>query len=251
MLFFVHICSVKYMKGTVECKTDWQNEQRGDWRWSPVCLCMPVALAMVVSETRQSQEFNHCESIEISYILLSFEIWRLSMKQLFLLNGIQIHLSMKVEDEPRQKEEYSINLYPLLKGLHFPETDRKHGSTRHWAMKQRTLDQRRKKTTKKKPECLKMLHHVCLIPFCIIDMNYWYDSCKVFFKQLNNLLLSMLPQRVPDLDKKLLPPLFCFFLLFLWDSQWVTGLLPLSPHWKETCTVLWTKIKNRIWSWAE
>lgn len=51
---------------------------------------------------------------------------------------------------------------------------------------------------------------------CMFDtiLYYWYDSCKVFFKQLNNLLLSMLPQRVPDLDKKLNPSPYLFSFFF-------------------------------------
>lgn len=48
-------------------------------------------------------------------------------KKLHLLNGTQIHLSMKVENQPQQMKEYSINLHLLLKGLHkeFPEKDLK------------------------------------------------------------------------------------------------------------------------------
>lgn len=166
------------------------------------------------------------------------------MKKYHLLNGIQIHLSMKVENQPQQKKEYSVNLRVLLKGLHkeFPEEDRKHWSTDHWAMKQQTLDRRRgRKKWKKNWLCLmKMLHHVCLIPFCIIDMNYWYDSCKVFFKQLINLLLSMLPQRVPDLDKKLNSPFF--FSLGL-----SVGRRPFAsePLYEETCNALWTKMETQ------
>lgn len=161
---------------------------------------------------------------------------------------------MKVEHQPQQKKEYSINLHLLLKGLHkeFPEKDK---TLKYWSLSNEATDSGsgRKKNKQKKtnPECsMKMLHHVCLIPFCIIDMNYWYDSCKVFFKQLNNLLLSMLPQRVPDLDKKLnFPP--PFFFLFLWDSQWVTGLSPLSPHRKRLVMCCGPRWRNRIWSWAE
>lgn len=139
---------------------------------------------------------------------------------------------MKVENQPQQKKEYSINPHLLVKGL---RRERKHSSTDHWAVKQQTLDLwgAKKEKRKKYWMCLmKMLHHVCLIPFCIIDMNYWYDSCKVFFKQLNNLLLSMLPQRVPDLDKKLNSPSPFFFFFCLWDSQWFRGLLPLRPNMK-------------------
>lgn len=99
---------------------------------------------------------------------------------------------------------------------------------------------------------MKMLHHVCLIPFCIIDMNYWYDSCKVFFKQLNNLLMSMLPQCVPDLDKKKekkrrekIPP--HFFSFILWDSHWLEGLFVFElVKWRDLpCVVLWTKMKKQ------
>lgn len=48
----------------------------------------------------------------------------------------------------------------------------------------------------------KMLHRVCLIPFCIIDIIL----ANCFF--LNNWIIyyCLLPQRVPDLDKKLSPP---------------------------------------------
>lgn len=67
---------------------------------------------------------------------------------------------------------------------------------------------------------LKKLHHVCLIPFCIIDMIL----AKCF---LNNWIIYyyLLPQRVPDLDKKFnLPPpyvilrivlFYCFLFFFL------------------------------------
>lgn len=77
---------------------------------------------------------------------------------------------------------------------------------------------------------MKMLHHVCLIPFCITDMIL----AKCFFKQLNNLLLSMLPQRVPDLDKKT-PSLLSFF----WDSHRPFASEPLH---EETCNVLGTNM---------
>lgn len=39
-------------------------------------------------------------------------------KKSHLLNGIQIHLSMEEENQPRQKKDYSINLHRLAKGLH-------------------------------------------------------------------------------------------------------------------------------------
>lgn len=205
---------------------------------------------------------DDCNSDQISWNLIigkvlkekfhitQFWITKVEYEATHLLNGVQIHLSMKVENQPQQKKEHSINLHLLLKGLHreFPEKDTKHWSTDHWAMKQQTLDHRgeKKKRKKKYWMCLmKMLHHVCLIPFCIIDMNYWYDSCKVFFKQLNNLLMSMLPQRVPDLDKKLNSPFF-----FLWDSQWVVGLLPLSPHMKRPVMCCGPRWRHRIWSWT-
>lgn len=99
---------------------------------------------------------------------------------------------------------------------------------------------------------MKMLHHVCLIPFCIIDMNYWYDSCKVFFKQLNNLLMSMLPQCVPDLDKKKrkkkkrkkLPHIFFFHSLGLSLAQRPFCLWAFK--WRDlSCVVLWTKMKKQ------
>ena len=82
-----------------------------------------------------------------------------------------------------------------------------------------------------------MLHHVCLIPFCIIDMNYWYDSCKMFFKRLNNLLLSMLPQCVPDLDKKNKKtlnwtPLY-FPSWFSFGTQRLKGLFLQAPVWTD------------------
>lgn len=106
----------------------------------------------------------------------------------------------------------------------------------------------KKKKRRKKGMCLmKMLHHVCLIPFCIIDMNYWYDSCKVFFKQLNNLLLSMLPQRVPDLDKKLPLPRFLLFFFFGTLSRGhrpfslsapIRGDLCCGPRWRNKNIVL-------------
>lgn len=152
-------------------------------------------------------------------------------------------------------KEYSINLHLLLKGLHkeFPEKDLK--TLKYWSLSNEATDSgswewKKKKTKKEKKKnknwmCLKkMLHHVCLIPFCIIDMNYWYDSCKVFFKQRNNLLLSMLPQRVPDLDKKNPPSLFFFFFSFL-DSWWVIGLFAFEPPYEETCNVSWTKMKKQ------
>lgn len=45
----------------------------------------------------------------------------------------------------------------------------------------------------------------------------------------------MLPQRVPDLDKKfkqpLTPPFLCVYVC-VWDSQWLIGHLPLGPHMK-------------------
>lgn len=42
-----------------------------------------------------------------------------------LSNGVQIHLSMEEENQPRQKKDYSINLHLLVKGLHkeFSEKD--------------------------------------------------------------------------------------------------------------------------------
>ncbi len=173
------------------------------------------------------------------------------MKQVFYWMAYKFTSAWKWKINLSKRRNTVLIYIYCLKGLHkeFPEKDRK-----HWAMKQQTLDRGEKKNNKKKkPECLmKMLHHVCLIPFCIIDMNYWYDSCKVFFKQLNNLLLSMLPQRVPDLDKKLNSPLLFFpFFLFLWDSQRVTGLLPLNPHSKRLVMCCGPRWRNRIWSWAE
>lgn len=61
---------------------------------------------------------------------------------------------------------------------------------------------------------------------------------KCFFKQLNNLLLSVTsacPR--PGQKAKLTPsPLFCF----LWGSQWVVGLLTFEPPYEETCNVSWT-----------
>lgn len=61
--------------------------------------------------------------------------------------------------------------------------------------------------------CLKMLHHVCLIPFCIIDMNR-YESC-VFYKELNNLLLSV-TSVCPRPGQKKAPHCFFFFLSLSW-----------------------------------
>lgn len=49
------------------------------------------------------------------------------------------------------------------------------------------------------------MFHICLIPFCIIDMNL-----AVFFKQLNNLLLCTLTQLVPGEDKNHNHTLFFF-----------------------------------------
>lgn len=161
-----------------------------------------------------------------------------------LLSVIERHTN-----SPQQKKEMGFNLHLLLKGLHkeFQEKDRK-----LWINEQRTLDRGGgKKKQKKNWMCLmKMLHHVCLIPFCIIDMNYWYDSCKVFFKQLNNLLLSMLPQRVPDLDKKLNSPLFFF------SSGLSTGHRPFAcePPYEETfsCVVDQDEETGPLlyWSWC-
>lgn len=51
----------------------------------------------------------------------------------------------------------------------------------------------------------------------------------------------MLPQRVPDLDKKFNPPPFFFVSLGL-----SVGHRPFAsepPH-EETCNVLWTKMKE-------
>lgn len=59
-----------------------------------------------------------------------------------------------------------------------------------WAICSREMDtlqqgsgRKKVKKKKKKRMCL-MMYHVCLIPFCIIDM----DLAVFFFKQLNNLL---------------------------------------------------------------
>lgn len=49
----------------------------------------------------------------------------------------------------------------------------------------------------------------------------------------------MLPQRVPDLDRKLNSPPRPFFC-FLWGCQWVVGLLTFEPPYEETCNVSWT-----------
>lgn len=50
-----------------------------------------------------------------------------------------------------------------------------------------------------------MMYHICLIPFCIIDMNL-----AVFFKQLTNLLPCTLTQLVPGEDKNHDHTLFFF-----------------------------------------
>lgn len=85
-----------------------------------------------------------------------------------------------------------------------------------------------------------MMCHVCLIPFCIIDMNL-----AVFFKQLNNLLPCMLTQLVPGEDKNHNHTLFffswkgwlcfnleeaCFFFFFL---SWTNSVLMELVHWKQ------------------
>lgn len=159
------------------------------------------------------------------------------------MNGIQIHLSMKVEIQPQQTKEYSINLHLLFKGTS-QRVSREGQKTmiEQWSDRLWIIGEEKEKKRKYWMCLMKMLHHVCLIPFCIIDMNYWYDSCKVFFKQLNNLLLSMLPQRVPDLDKKLnsTPPLF--FSLGLSAGH---GPFAFEPPYEETCNALWTKMKEQ------
>lgn len=155
-------------------------------------------------------------------------------KKTHLSNGIQIHLSMKVEIQPQQTKEYSINLHLLFKGTS-QRVSREGQKTmiEQWSDRLWIIGEEKEKKRKYWMCLMKMLHHVCLIPFCIIDMNYWYDSCKVFFKQLNNLLLSMLPQRVPDLDKKLNstpPPPFCFFFGTL-SGSWAFCLW--APIWRD------------------
>lgn len=68
---------------------------------------------------------------------------------------------------------------------------------------------------------------------------------KCFLKQRNNLLLSMLPQRVPDLDKKIppLPPFFFFFFSF--GLMMVHRPFAFEPPYEETCDVFWTKVKKQ------
>lgn len=160
---------------------------------------MPVALAMIVTAILNT--FNHWEGIGRT------------VQQGSVYHWTAVHLSIEVENQPQQQKEVESTVKGTSRSF-------------HWAMK--PLDRREDKKNKKN---LNVFDEN--VASCMFDtiLYYWYDSCKVFFKQLNNLLSSMLPQRVPDLDRKLNSPPAPLFS-FLWDSQWVRGLLPLSPHMK-------------------
>lgn len=89
-----------------------------------------------------------------------------------------------------------------------------------------------------------MLHHVCLIPFCIIDMIL----AKCFLNNWIIYLLSVLPQLVPDLDKKLNSSPF---LVFLWDFQGFTGLCLWASRSRDLKQVMdqdemWSQVKRRL-----
>lgn len=154
---------------------------------------MPVALAMIVTDV----------IIQKVSKLLSFESRRLHMKNLIYRMAYKFTSAWKRKIE-LGKRRTTVLFYidwqrDFTRSFQRRTQNFKEPTNEQWSVRLWIVGVKKKK--KKLNVLMKMLHHVCLIPFCIIDMN-WYDSCKVFFKQLNNLLLSMLPQCVPDLDKK-------------------------------------------------
>lgn len=90
------------------------------------------------------------------------------------------------------------------------------------------------KRNKKTWMCLKMLHHVCLIPFCIIDMILakWF-----FFKRLNNLLLSV-TSACPRPGQP--PP----FLLF----SGARGPFALESHSRRDVSCVVDQEEETVWS---
>lgn len=175
-------------------------------------------------------------------------------KKLHLLNGTQIHLSMKVENQPQQMKEYSINLHLLLKGLHkeFPEKDLK--TLKYWSLSNEATDsgswewkkkQKKEKKKKTKTECvwrkcciMYVWYHFVLLIW-IIDMIL----AKCF---LNNGIIyyCLCYLSVSQTWTKKIPPPYFFFFFFL-DSWWVIGLFAFEPPYEETCNVSWTKMKKQ------
>lgn len=210
MFLLSMLCSVPQsaseMKGTdnLRLNVKLNHNNRRNWLCSPMCLCMPVAL---------SQHFNEMGVDPLKGIC---RFWK--QRECSLSNSLVFHLSMKWAMKLQWHKERWMNLNPTYKGLSV-------NSRKLWSA---SSDSNRLvggwgKNVKKKKSWMCLMKNVVSCMFDTI-LYYWYDSCKVFFKGLNNLLLSTLPQRVPDLDKKFNPAPPClpsfFFVVPLFGSQW-------------------------------
>lgn len=106
------------------------------------------------------------------------------------MNGTQIHLSMKVENQPQQMKEYSINLHLLLKGLHkeFPEKDLK--TLKYWSLSNEATDsgswewKKKNKKGKKKKQKLNVFEEN--VASCMFDtiLYYWYELLIWFLQSV-------------------------------------------------------------------
>lgn len=185
-------------------------------------------------------------------------MWR--KKKLHLLNGTQIHLSMKVENQPQQMKEYSINLHLLLKGLHkeFPEKDLK--TLKYWSLSNEATDsgswewkkkKQKRKKKKTKTECVwrkccimyVWYHFVLLIWIIDMILAKCFLNNGIIYYCLCYLSVSQ------TWTKKIPPPYFFFFFLF-WTLDGSLAFLPLSPLMKRLVMCRGPRWRNRIWSWA-
>lgn len=160
-------------------------------KWS-VLLWEAVAVVTTVTEAK-------CSNVLIPKVLK--ERFHATLVRSHLLNCIPVQLSMGVNNQPQQNESTAAVIKGtsvLIVELSAPDS----------GLLGRKTQKRKKKVFENVASCM----------FDTI-LYYWYDSCKVFF--LNNWIIyyCMLPQSVPDLDKKITPHIFCFFYVYDLGSQ--------------------------------
>lgn len=159
--------------------------------------------------------------------VFSFEFKKAACEKSFI--KWQIHLSVEVGIDLCKRRNTTltilIDIYWSRDASEFPEKDSSY-------YRSNRLQEKRRKT-----ECVEN------VASCVFDtiLYYWYESC-VFYKELNNLLLSVTsvcPR--PGQKKKKAPHCVCLFFILEILHIWVSYF---GPRWK-TCLVLsWKGIRT-------